>query len=115
MAKLQTITLDHPGPPRLGRRRTVLTIILGLALAPVVYEASMVCASRWRAMVGDHVTVATPILDTLGAWADDSMNWSRRQVGVWLRDPPWRPSITIAVALGWAVGAAFLLRGVVKR
>lgn len=115
MGKVQTITLDHAGPPRVGHRRLILTIALGLALAPLVYEGSLVCASRWRAMAGENVQVATPILDAIGFQVDEARNWMRRQADVWIRDPPWRPSTTIAVALGWAVGAAFLLRGVVKR
>jgi hypothetical protein len=115
MGKSQTITLDHPGPPRLGRRRIVMTIFLGLALAPLVYEASLLCAARWRTMLGEHVQVSTPILDGLANGIDEARTWTRRQADVWIRDPPWRPSVTIAVALGWAVGAAYLLRGVVRR
>ena len=110
--KPQVTMADDPPPPRRSRLRTVLTILLGLALAPLVHEGALLCVANWRAMNGETTYVQTPVLDAIGVTLNQSSDSVQTTVGGFFHNLPWRPEYVIGVALAWAAGGAYLLRSV---
>src|SRR4051812_6295182 len=92
---------DDP-PPRRAWMRTVATVLLGLLIAPLLYEGLQLCVANWRGMSGEVVAVETPVLTTLGDLIHDSSAWSRRTTTSLLRDPAWRAGPTVAFFLVWS-------------
>jgi hypothetical protein len=92
------------------KRRAVLAVALGLALSPLVFEASSLCTAQWRSMAGPVVIVQTPVLDTLG-WIFTSTGSSvSHSIAGMLHSVPWRPSVVIPLTFVWAGFASLLLR-----
>ncbi len=111
----QLAAIFHDPRPRRPRLRTVVVVCIGLGLAPIIYESALICASRWKGMYGHYETPKTPMIEWVGrCWADNT-RWTRHAVGVWFRDPAWDAGRTITLALGWAIAAAWLLRGGMRR
>jgi hypothetical protein len=92
------------------KRRAVLAMALGLALSPLVFEGSSLCAAQWRSMAGPVVSVQTPVLDTFG-WIFTSIGSSVSQsISSMFHSVPWRPSVVIPLTFVWAGCASLLLR-----
>lgn len=104
--------LGDPPPPRRSRLWPVLTILLGLALAPLVHEGALLCVANWRSLNGDATHVRTPVLDALGAALIQLSESTRATVGGFFKNLSWRPEYVIGVAALWAIGGAYLFRSV---
>jgi hypothetical protein len=100
---------DAPRRSRSNVRR-ICVILVGLALSPLVYEASAICAAQWRTMWGASVTVETPVLDAFGRYGRSVALETRRKLETSVRDHHWRPALVIPLACAWAGLASMLLR-----
>lgn len=93
------------------RQRAALAVVLGLALAPIVFESSALCASRWVAMYGQLSTPHTPVLDLLGkglAELSSAFSLTFRRTFFNL---PWKAQMVIPLTIAWAfLGSLFMLR-----
>lgn len=112
MPKPQVTILDDPPSPRRSRVRPVLTVLLGLALAPLVHEGALLAIANWRAMNGDVIYVRTPVIDALGTAVSQTSESVQTTVGGFFHELPWRPEYVIGVAVAWAIGGGYLLRSV---
>ncbi|MEO6810564.1 MAG: hypothetical protein ABI353_15725 [Isosphaeraceae bacterium] len=110
MPKLHSTMPDDPPSRRRSWVRTVLTILLGLALAPLVREGALLCNANWRGMKGEATSVQTPVLDALGATWSQTSKSIQATVGGFFINRPWRPEYVIGVSLVWAIGGGYLLR-----
>ena len=114
MHKHRPTPLDIPtgeAPRRRVPLRSIAAIVVGLLMAPLLYEAIQCRIADWRAMRGEFIPVQTTVIDSLGAMIYEGGRWSRQTMKGILRDPPWRIGPTVALSLLWAFGAALLLRG----
>src|SRR5262245_6349273 len=110
MRKLPHTNVDLQAPPTLSARRGVLTVLLGLALAPLVYEGALLCASRWQAMYGAAGEVDTPVIDAIDLVLDEFSASARTTANAAFRNLPWKPALVIPLACAWAAFGAMLLR-----
>src|SRR5262249_37056905 len=114
MHKHRPTPLDIPigeAPRRRVPLRSIAAIVVGLMMAPLLYEAVQCRVADWRAMRGEFITVRTPVIDALGTMIYEGGRGSRQARKGILRAPPWRIGPTVALSLLWAFGAALLLRG----
>jgi hypothetical protein len=90
--------------------RTVVALALGILGAPLVYEASALCAAQWNAMYGTVQPVKTPVLDTIGALWTKTLYELKEPVARTFANLPWKPSLIIPLAGLWAFCCVLLLR-----
>ena len=99
-----------PGPSR-SPLRIVLTVAVGLLLSPIIYESALICASRWKGMVGTSSELRTPVLDALTtqvvAAALTVATTGRAVLGKLPMGPAW--------VIGYAFGVAAVCSGFLRR
>ncbi len=110
MQKFSPNPIDVTPPRRRSQNRTAIAILLGLLLAPLVFEASQLCAAHWKGMIGNVPFVQTPMLNTLGSGLQSAGDDLRSTLSPVLRNLPWNPSYVVGFGLGWASLAALMLR-----
>jgi hypothetical protein len=79
--------------------RSVLVVLLGLSLLPLLFESAQVCAANWQAMYGRVAMPETPILDTAGSLLRSILRLSRGQIRSAFENLPWKPSLVITVGV----------------
>ncbi|MBX6312795.1 MAG: hypothetical protein IRY99_07755 [Isosphaeraceae bacterium] len=110
MRKSPSVLLDDPPPPRLGLRN-ILAVMLGLAISPILYESSRLCAANWQGMHGEAPYVETPIIDAVGISLASASQAIGQSVERFVHDTPWNPRYVLAVGLAWVLIGSRLLRG----
>lgn len=110
MRKFSPNLFDTPPPRRRSRTSAAITILLGLMLGPLVFEASLLCTAHWKGMTGTVPFVETPMLNTLGSGLQSAGDEIRSTFSPVLRKLPWNPSYVVVFGLGWASLAALMLR-----
>ena len=110
MRKFSPNLFDVTPPRRRSSTPALITILLGLLLGPLVFEASQLCTAQWKGMIGAAPTVATPMLNTLGSGLQSAGDDIRSSLSPVLRNLPWNPSYVVVFGLGWASLAALMLR-----
>src|SRR4051794_27355625 len=110
MRKFPQASTDAPPPRRGSRWHAVLTIALGLLLAPLVHEATALGVAPWKAMLGAVPSVETPVLDAIGS----GMRSAARELRAWtapvVHSAPWNPSLVFPLAVAWTALAILMLR-----
>ncbi len=110
MRKFSPNILDDTPPRRRSRTPAVITILLGLLLCPLVFEATHICMAQWKGMIGPVPFVETPMITTLGSGLQSAGDDIRSTLSPVLRNLPWNPSYVVVFGLGWASLAALMLR-----
>ena len=110
MRKFSPNLFDDAPLRRRSRSPAVITILLGLLLCPLVFEATQLCTASWTGMTGNAPFVETPMLSTLGAGLQSAGDEIRTSLSPVLRKLPWNPSYVVVFGLGWASFAALMLR-----
>jgi hypothetical protein len=109
MRKLPRHQLEEE-PLRRKRKHWIRVIVLGLFLAPIVFEGSALCAAQWQSMFGPVTIAETPILDQLGPYIGSASSSIRNSTLAVFRNLPWRASFVIPVVFAWAFCGCLLLR-----
>jgi hypothetical protein len=103
--------LPDDGPSkRRFKYSAVMTIMLGIALAPLAYESGLVCYARWKGMTGAMPQVETPVFDAIGrtvTWATHDLQQTAKST---VHSFAWKPTYMIPFIMFWTVIALFLLR-----
>ena len=89
--------------------RLVAVVVLGLLLAPLLYESLSLCVAQWRGLYGPIEHVETPVLDALGHATGEAARVVRWRFNRTFHDLPWKPSVAIGLGIGWAAIMAFSL------
>ncbi len=110
MRKFSPNLFDDAPLRRRSRSPAVITILLGLLLCPLVFEATQLCTASWRGMTGNAPFVATPVLNTLGSGLQSAGDEIRSTLSPVLVRLPWDSSYVVVFGLGWASIAALMLR-----
>lgn len=108
MAKVMSMILDDPPVPT--RSRSLRTIVLGLLLAPLVYEGGLLCAANWRGMRGGDAVASTPCLDVLVRSIDNVSASASRSVSAVFHHVPWRAEYVLAIGFGWVIVGSLILK-----
>ena len=110
MRKFSPNFLDDTPPRRRSRTPAAITILLGLLLSPLVFEATQICTSHWKGMIGPVPFVEAPMLNSLASGLQSAGDEFRITLSPVLRNLPWNPSYVVVFGLGWASLAALMLR-----
>jgi hypothetical protein len=108
--KFTTTYTDDQTPRGWSWLRIAATILLGLAVSPLVYDGARVCVGQWRGMRGENPYVETPVFDAVGAGFEAVRLAWHNSVEVVFYNLPWRPEYVMGIAAAWAIGGSFLLR-----
>jgi hypothetical protein len=88
----------------------VILMCLMLLASPLIYEGGLILYSNWQSMLGGHVAVKTPVLDSISdVWREGRFHATRRLQPV-MSGGRWNPSMAVPLALAIAGVSAFLLR-----
>src|SRR5690349_9472696 len=98
MRKLSRPPIEDPAPDT-SRRKLIVAVALGMAIAPLVYEGAALCVARWA-----------PVLDAIGRGVEPVLKSVQRSTSRTFKNVPWRPTMVIPVACAWAFCGSFLLR-----
>jgi len=108
--KLARQMLDDRPFDKTQRRRNVLAFVLGLSIAPVLYESTALCTARWRSMFGPMTTVNAPLLDTFGVGLNILNRTFQKTASGSFSSLPWKPSLIIPLAFALAIVGSLLMR-----
>jgi hypothetical protein len=110
-------TRTNDQPESIRPRRKLLTarmffLACVLLVSPLIYEGGLICYGNWRSMTGAHVSIRTPVLDTLGEAYRESRFQLGRQVQPKLHTGHWTPATAVPLALVIAgIGVVLLRKG----
>jgi hypothetical protein len=105
-----TRTLETPRPPKKSRVPMVILLCLVLLASPLLYEGGLICYGSWQSMLGGHLSVQTPVLDSIsGIWREGKFQTTRRLQPM-MNGGRWNPSMAVPLALAIAGISALLLR-----
>jgi hypothetical protein len=110
MRKLLAQPLDDWPRRRRSWTSIALAVLIVPLISPVLYESTVVCVSRWKALCGVPMTVETPVLDAIvSEWETVrlELHWVSRR---YFHDMSWKPSYVIPIALSWTGVLALALR-----
>jgi hypothetical protein len=110
MRKNSVGMLDDTPKPRRTRIGAILTILVGLLLAPLVHEGTKICVAQWKSMYGAVESPKTPVLDFLADTFKQGKQDLYETVTPTFRTLPWRPAVVIPFAIFWTGVAAMMLR-----
>lgn len=101
---------DATGAPRRSLASRLMPWVLIALVSPIIFEAAKLCFADWTGMIGARSEVATPVLDAIRAWKDDLAVNLTRVVRSYFVRLPWKVSMVVPIACGWALFASLLLR-----
>ena len=105
------IAHDVAPPSRWRRlRRSAAIAVLGLAIAPLVYEALAMCHAQWCQVLGRNAQARTPVFDSLSDGVSTGHRSFWDTIGPYFQHVPWNPKIVFAVAAVVMVLAMTMLK-----
>jgi hypothetical protein len=85
------------------RWRGILAVLVGVMLAPILYETTALSVARWRSLTGPSTSVSTPVLNSMQSSYNDLSRAGNRAVRSKFHDLPWKPRVVLACGAVWCV------------
>ena len=107
------IPIAHDTPAARSRSRLLHSsgiVVLGLSLAPLIYEGCAICYAQWCQVLGRNAVATTPVIDVLQGELESGHRSIWGVITPHFQRLPWNPKLVLLVGVIFMIIGMMMLK-----